>query len=48
VHFRCQPFGIANALAKGERTMTWILDAVLFQSFVLAGVALLLMVRTAK
>jgi hypothetical protein len=48
VHFRCQPFGIANARTKSGRTMTWILDAVLFQSFVLAGVALLLMVRTAK
>jgi hypothetical protein len=48
VHFGCQPFGIALARIHRERTMTWILDAVLFQSFVLAGVALLLMVRTAK
>ena len=41
--------GVLGFLAEEpEHEMTWVVDAVLVQSLVLAGVALVLAVRTAR
>jgi len=41
--------GVLTLLIVGtSRAMTWVLDAILLQSLVVAGVALLLVVRTAR